>query len=273
LRDVLGRFLANIGNERDPAGQLQELERILLGSLPEQIERLRLALDPGRVDIDTLPPEIRERMLADDGHARVQVFPRDSLSDQEAMTCFVDAVREVSPTTTGVAANIVQFGRTTQSSFRQALLYALVAIALVLWLLQGRLDETFLVLAPVLLGLILTGAAMVVLGLSFNFANVVVLPLLLGVGVDSGIHLVYSARSVRADAATLLETTTARAVFYSAMTTIASFASMATSGHRGISSLAVVLVCAMVLTLAANLLFLPALLALRKRMRPASTNT
>jgi predicted RND superfamily exporter protein len=113
---------------------------------------------------------------------------------------------------------------------------------------------------------------MVALGLSFNFANVVVLPLLLGVGVDSGIHLVYSARSVRADEGMLLETTTARAVFYSALTTIASFASMAGSGHRGISSLAVVLVCAMVLTLAANLVFLPALLALRRRGGWGSTD-
>lgn len=263
LRDVLGRFLTDIAGMQDARPQLAELEKVLLGRLPDQLKRLRLALDPGPVGPETLPAEIRTRMLADDGHARVQVFPKENLAEQAALTRFVDEVRGIAPDATGVAVNIVEFGRTTVGSLRQAFLYALAAIALVLWLLQGRLDETCLVLAPVLLGGVLTGAAMVLLDVPFNFANVVVLPLLLGVGVDSGIHLVYRAREVGTDERLLLETTTARAVFYSAATTIASFASLATSGHRGISSLGIVLVCSMILTLAANLIFLPALLAWR----------
>lgn len=267
LRAVLGRFLNDVHDHRDAAGKLAELEKVLLGRLPDQIRRLRLALDPGPVTLETLPHEIRERMLADDGHARVQVFPEEDLGNQEALARFVDQIRKASPAATGVAVNLVEFARTTVRSLTQAFLYALIAIAVVLWLLQGRVDETLLVLAPVLLGGTLTGAAMGLFDIPFNFANVVVLPLLLGVGVDSGIHLVYRARSVGTDERVLLETTTARAVFYSAATTIASFASLTTSGHRGIGSLGLVLVCGMVLTVLANLVFLPALLAVRNRRR------
>lgn len=264
LRDILGRFLARISPESDPNRELKELEKILLGHFPEQVRRLKLGLAPLPVALETLPAEIRERMLAADGHARVQIFPRENLTDTAALTRFVDAVRGLAPDATGVAVNIVEFGRTTVTSLRQAFVYALVAVVLILWFLQGRFDETLFVLAPVLLGGALTGAAMVLLGLAFNFTNVVVLPLILGIGVDSGIHLVYRARSVGSDEDVLLETTTARAVFYSALTTIASFGSLAFSGHRGISSLGVVLVCSMILVLAANLVFLPSLLQLRK---------
>jgi hypothetical protein len=267
LRNYIGLFLRSIAGAQDPRPQLAELEKVLLGHLPQQLQRLRVALHTSEIDLETLPPEIRGRMLAADGHARVQIFPKENLSGEAALTRFVDAVRSVEPDATGVAVAIVDFGRTTVRSLREALLYALLAISLVLWILQGRLDDTLLVLTPVLLGGVLTGAAMVALGMPFNFANVIVLPLLLGMGVDSGIHLVYRDRTFGDAEASLLETTTARAVFYSAATTMASFASLATSGHRGISSLGIVLVCSMVLTLAANLVFLPALLALRRRRR------
>jgi predicted RND superfamily exporter protein len=117
----------------------------------------------------------------------------------------------------------------------------------------------------VLLAAALTAGSMVLLGIHFDFVNVVVLPLLLGIGVDSGIHLVHRAGEASADE--LLETTTARAVLFSALTTVASFGSLAFSGHRGISSMGKLLVSGMLLNLACNLVFLPALLALRKARR------
>jgi hopanoid biosynthesis associated RND transporter like protein HpnN len=265
LRDQLGRFLARVASEENAAAALADLERILLGSFPRQLERLRRALEPPRIRLEDLPAEISRRMLASDGHARVQVFPRDTLADSAQLTRFVDAVRSVQPEATGVAVNLVEFGRATTRSLRQALFTAFLAIAVLLWLLWRRLTEMTLVLAPVLLAAVLTGASMVLLDIPFNFTNVVVLPLLLGIGVDSGIHLVHRSRSV--GAGSLLETPTARAVFFSALTTIASFGSLALSGHRGVASLGTLLVCGMVITLACNLLVLPALIALRARWR------
>lgn len=264
LREELGGFLRRVEAASDPRPALAELERLLLGNFDQQFERLKLALAPSTITLDSLPGDLKSRMLARDGSARVQVFPNDHLGDTPSLETFVDAVREIEPTATGVAVNLVEFGRATVASLRQALLGALLGIGITVWLLFRRLGDTALVLVPVGLAAVLTGAAMVALGIPFNFANVVVLPLLLGVGVDSGIHLVHRAIS---DPERLLETITAQAVFYSALTTIASFASLAFSDHRGIASLGRLLVCGMIMTLLCNLVLLPGLIAFRATLR------
>jgi hopanoid biosynthesis associated RND transporter like protein HpnN len=262
LQEQLGRFLARVEKEPDPRPALADLEHILLGNFDAQMKRLRRALRPTEVRLDTLPRDLVQRMLADDGHARVQVFPSEELSDGAAMQRFVDAVRAVEPQATGVAVNLVEFGRATSRSFQQALLFAIIGIAVTVQTLFRRLSDTILVLAPTMLAALLTGGTMGALGMHFTFANIIVLPLLLGAGVDSGIHLVHRARS---DAQHLLEGTTAQAVFYSATTTTVSFASLAFAGHRGIAGLGTLLVIGMALTLTANLVILPAFIELRAR--------
>jgi hopanoid biosynthesis associated RND transporter like protein HpnN len=268
LRLQLDAFLRRVATLRDPRPALAELEGVLLGGFPAQIRRLQRALEPERVTLDSLPAELRERMLAPDGHARVQVFPKEDLSDTAALERFVDAVLRVEPDATGVAVNVLEFGRATVVSLQRALVLAFVAITILLAILLHRASDVVLVLAPLVVAGVLTGGAMVVLGVPFNFANVVVLPLLLGIGVDSGIHLVRTWSSDEdVSGAGLLGTTSARAVLFSAFTTMASFGSLALSPHRGIASLGIVLVIGMLITLAANLVFLPALLVLRERAR------
>jgi hypothetical protein len=264
----LNRFLRRVQTLPDPAPALAELERVLLGSFPEQVRRLQRALEPQHVTLESLPEEIRRRMLVADGHARVQVFPKEDLSDTRALEHFVDEVRAIEPEATGVAVNVLEFGRATVASLQRALVLALLAMTILLAILLHRTSDVVLVLAPLVVAGLLTGGAMVVLGISFNFANVVVLPLLLGIGVDSGIHLVRTwSGNAAVSGAGLLGTTSARAVLFSALTTIASFGSLALSAHRGIASLGMLLVIGMILMLGANLVFLPALLALRDRRR------
>jgi predicted RND superfamily exporter protein len=266
LRAELGRFLARLEAEGNPASALAGLERILLGGFERQVERLRRALEPPAITRADLPTELVRRMVAADGHARLQVFPTDDLDDGRQLGRFVDAVRVLAPEATGIAVNLVEFGRATTASLRQALVSAFIAIAILMLLFGSPIVDMVLVLIPVGLALTLTGACMTMLGITFNFANVVVLPLLLGIGVDSGIHLVHRSRLVRTGEASLLHTTTARAVFFSAITTIASFGSMASSGHWGIASMGILLVLGMIFTLAANLLVLPACIALRQQI-------
>jgi len=264
LRDELGRFLDRAQHEDDPVRALADLERLLLGNFREQLERLQQALEPPRVTLESLPPSLTKRMLAPDGSARIQIFPREDLSDTEQMYHFVDAVRTVDRQTTGVAVNLVELARATGRSLREALLTAFSAIALLLFLLWRRVVDMLLVLLPLCLALVSTGALMVLLGMPVNFVNVVVLPLLLGIGVDSGIHLVHRSHEMR-PGEVLLATTTARAVFFSAVTTIASFGSLAFSAHQGVASMGTLLVCGMILTLVSNLVVLPALIKLRLR--------
>jgi predicted RND superfamily exporter protein len=122
------------------------------------------------------------------------------------------------------------------------------------------LRDCLLVLTPLALAALLTVAATVVFSVPFNFANVIVLPLLFGLGVASGIHIVSRGRSAPRG---ILRTSTPRAVVFSALTTIASFGALALSGHRGTASMGLLLTIAITLTMASTLIVLPALLASR----------
>jgi len=196
------------------------------------------------------------------------VFPREDLSDHAALADFVDGVREVAPEVAGSAAEILASGRTVVRALRQALLAASAAIAFLLFVLWRSANDTSLVLIPLGLAATLTVAASVLLDIPFNFADVIVLPLLLGMGVDSGIHLVHRARVTWEHNGNLLGTSTARAVGYSALTTIASFGTMGFASHLGLATLGRLLTLGVMFTVFCNLIVLPALIVLRapKRM-------
>ena len=140
---------------------------------------------------------------------------------------------------------------------------AILSIGILLWVLWRRISDVLLVFAPLLLSSTLTCAAIVLIDQPFNFANVIVIPLLLGIGVDSGIHLVDRSKHMLASEGALLGTTTARAVFYSAITTSVSFGTLAFSSHRGMASLGIVLTIGMTFTILCNLVVLPALIEWR----------
>jgi hypothetical protein len=249
---------------------LGELRSVLLERFPGEINRFRRSLEVASVTLADLPAELVRLMRAPDGTLRIQAYPEDELQDFDTLKQFVSSVLEVDEYAAGIAINLVEFGEATARSFRQALLSAAIAISALLFLLWRSPADVGLVLAPLALGSILTCASMAVIGMSFNFANVLVLPLLFGIGVDSGIHLVHRARHL-ADSeggGSLVESATAGAVFYSAMTTTLSFGTLALSGHEGMRTLGVMLTIGMFWTVIANLIFLPALLVVAGVSRP-----
>jgi len=272
LRDRLGGFLARVERDEDPAAAVARLQEVLLATFPDQIQRLRRALAPEPLSLESLPPELSRRMQTPDGRSRVQVFPAENLRDEEALERFTEAVTALAPDAAGIPINLAAFVHATRSSFVQALTSAIVLITLLLAALWRRPSDIALVLAPLFLAGLLTAGTMVLLDIGFNFANVVVLPLLFGIGVDSGIHLVHRSRQ-GVDAVPggqgLMGTTTARAVFYSACTTMLSFGSLALSAHRGVASLGIVLSFGMLLTIVCNLVVLPALIEWRDERRDA----
>jgi hypothetical protein len=143
-------------------------------------------------------------------------------------------------------------------------------------LLLRRVWDVLLVMAPLALAALLAVAAARLAGLDFNLANIIVLPLLLGLGVDSGIHLVMRARDETKNAVggeddgkALLHTSTPRAVLFSALTTVGSFGALATSGHRGTASMGLFLTLAIGMTLICMLVVLPAMMALGEHARKA----
>jgi hopanoid biosynthesis associated RND transporter like protein HpnN len=262
LRPVLDRYLERLEGSPDPTREIEALQNSMLGTLPEQLRILDAALSAGHVTLEKLPDAIVERMITADGRVRVEIFPRDDLNDHAALAAFVDGVKAATPEVAGSASEILESGRSVVRALTEAMLAAFIAITLFLLILWRRIDDTALVLIPLLLASALTVAAAVLADIPFNFADVIVLPLLLGMGVDSGIHLVHRARAT-GSASHLLASSTARAVGYSALTTIASFGTMSFASHQGLATLGQLLTLGVGFTLLCNLIVLPALISLR----------
>jgi hypothetical protein len=260
LRTAVAELLARLSEPDDVSDALQRtLERDLLSALVAEIARLNQSLDAESFTVDDLPPEIMERWVAKDGQHRVDIFPKENIRDAQALREFVDTVLPIVPGGTDSPVVMVRSGDVVVTSFQQAVGSAVAFIAFVLMVVLRRVKDVVLVLAPLILASGFTVAAMVLLDISFNFANVITLPLLLGIGVDNGIHMVRRARdTLDVD---ILRTSTARAVIVSALTTILSFGNLAFSAHPGTASMGQVLALGLTFNLICTLIVLPALLS------------
>ncbi|TVQ29597.1 MAG: hypothetical protein EA356_16420 [Geminicoccaceae bacterium] len=241
---------------RADALALVELEAAIFRFWPQLLDDLALALEAAPVTVDDLPPALVQRFRAEDGRLRLEVTPALGIDGPAAMQRFVGPVQDVAPGATGSPVQIVRAGEVIRNAMLQATLLAFLGITLLLWAILRSWRELAFVLVPVLLAALLTVGAGVVLGLPFNFANVIVLPLLIGFGVDSAIHVVMRTR-VLAGAQALGGTSTPRAVLLSALTTIASFGTLALSAHAGTASMGKLLTLSVLATLVATLLVLP----------------
>ncbi len=265
LLAVLAPLLEKAATGEVGAATVATLEESLLGSLPAQLSMLERAVNVGPISIEKLPSGLLARMVSADGAALVRISPREDLNDNDALERFVTSVVGVVPEATGSARTIYENGRVAVDAFQQALVAAVVVIAILLLVIWRTFGETLLVMAPLALASVMTTAIAVLTGIPFNYADIIVLPLLLGIGVDSGIHLVHRARSTHEQGDHLLETSTAYAVLFSSLTTISSFGSLALASHRGMASLGQLLAVGVGVAVLCNLLFLPAFIELRSR--------
>ena len=257
---------ALISEGASESGVLKELETRLMALLPGRLRALNDSLNAGPVALDDLPDSLRRRQMAADGRVSIEVYPKENLHQRQALRRFVGAVRAVAPHATGSPVVILEAGNTVVGAFRDAAVLAFVAIAVLLAVLLRRPGDVALVFAPLVLAALLTVAASVLLGLPFNFANVIVLPLLFGLGVANGIHLVLRRRD-EGGVTEVMASSTPRAVVFSTLTTIGSFSSIALSSHPGTASMGKLLTIAIALTLACTLIVLPALMALSEEKR------
>jgi len=239
---------------------LNRLEDSLLGTLPKGLETLRVSLSATDVTLDDLPETLTGNWVAKDGRYRVEVFPREDLNDNKALDRFVSSVQKVAPDAIGIPVIILEAGKAVIQAFQEALVLSLAAISLLLLLVMRRKLDALLVLLPLVLAWTLTGASTVLFDIPFNFANVIALPLILGIGVDNGIHMVHRMRTAMPEDGNILKTSTARAVLFSTLTTICSFGNLALSPHRGMASMGMLLSLGIGFTLICTLVILPALL-------------
>lgn len=264
LHENVKRFVSFLEDPVKGQTALASLEGGLLSNLPSLFQRLETSLQAKAFSGSDLPRQLMDQYISADGRYRIQVFPSENIQDVAALKRFVLAVRALAPDATDAPVSIYESGRAVVSSFKEATLYALVAVTLLLLIELRSLYITGLILAPLILALFLTGAASVLLGIPLNFANVIVVPLLLGVGVHSGIIFVLRHLNEPPPDGNMLKTSTARAVLLSSLTLIISTGSLSFSDHRGIASMGMLLTICLSFLIVSTLILLPALLELLK---------
>jgi predicted RND superfamily exporter protein len=215
-----------------------------------------------------LPPALSERWLTRDERELIEITPAEDVSDNAAARRFIGAVHGVVPRATGLPVVYQEASATVVGAFERALAYAFAMVSLIIWLVLRRTGDTLLVLVPIALASIATAALTVLVDMPFNYANIIALPLLVGIGVDNGIHVVHRMRTDGTQR--LFDTSTMRAVLASALTTVASFGNLAFSAHAGTASMGVLLALGLVASMAATLIVLPAWLAWTSRARGAT---
>jgi uncharacterized protein len=237
---------------------LMGMNAALTRFLPSQLDQLRLSLSAEPVTLATIPGDFARDWVLPDGKARVQVNPKPDYHSPAGLRHFVAEVKTVAPDAGGSAVTIQATSDTITGAFESAAGYAVIAIAVILGALLRRVLDVVLVLTPLLLSALLTLLVAVWLPLPLNFANIIALPLLLGVGVSFNIYFVMN---WRAGSGHPLGSATARAVLFSALTTGTAFGSLWLSAHPGTASMGELLLISLACTLLATLVFIPALLA------------
>jgi predicted RND superfamily exporter protein len=255
------RFVESSQGSRDD--RLAELDAAIFGDLREQLQSLELSLLAERFGRSDLPRELAERWFSEDNKQLIEIAPAENISENIAASRFVDAVRSVLPNATGYPVVYREAASTVVISFQMALVFAVILVTAVLLFFLRRLLDCALVLVPILCAAIVTAGMTVWLSMPFNFANIIALPLLIGVGVDNAIHMVHRMRTEAVSLAAPMATSTSVAVFASGLTTIASFGNLGFSTHRGMATMGALLTLGMVTTMLATLVFLPALMRLR----------
>ena len=232
-------------------------QAIFIAPLQVVLDQLRNALQAQPVNLKTLPSDLVSSWKTKDGLMRVEALPRGDPNDNENLRNFAGAVLVAEPTAIGGPVSILKSGDTVVKAFIHAGIYALLVIGVLLWITLRRITDVLLTLVPLLVAGAVTLEICVLIGLPLNFANIVAMPLLLGVGVAFKIYYVTAWRSGRTN---LLQSSLTRAIFFSALTTATAFGSLWLSSHPGTSSMGKLLALSLVTTLAAVLLFQPALM-------------
>jgi uncharacterized protein len=235
----------------------QRAEQAFVPPLNVALDDLRSALRAQRVTLETLPEDLRRDWVTADGRARVELRPKGDADDNEVLEQFAEAVLKIEPAAAGAPVVLLEAGHTIVRAFFEAGFWALLSITILLWITLRRFGDVLLTLLPLLLAGVITLEICVLIGMPLNFANIIALPLLLGIGVAFKIYYIMA---WRAGGTNLLQSPLTRAVFFSALTGATAFGSLWLSNHPGTSSMGKLLALSLICTMMAAVLFQPALM-------------
>jgi predicted RND superfamily exporter protein len=239
--------------------------------LVADLRALRNVSTPAEIGVEELPASLRERYVGRNGNWLLRVFGKDCLWEFEPLQRFVDEVKSVDPQAAGKPFSTLEGLLGMQQGFLRAALYALFAVILVLFADFRDWRHTAVALLPLAIGVLMTLGIMGILGLALNPANMIAFPLILGVGVDNGVHVLHDYLARPRDGRPYrLGLSTGRGILVAALTTILGFGSLMISQHRGLVGLGLLLTLGVGCCMLAALVFLPAVLRILSQRRERS---
>jgi hypothetical protein len=252
------------------AARLTAYQRALFADLRDTFEALRHQDNRERLRVEDLPSALRDRFVGVTGKHLLQVYPRKNIWERENQKVFIRELRREldprntnSPIITGTPVQLFEYTSLLKRSYEEAAVYSLIAIALLVFIHFRGVGSVVLALLPVAVGSVWLGGVMGYFDIPFNPANIMTLPLMIGIGVTNGIHILN--RFAEEHTPSILAKSTGKAVLVSGLTTIAGFGSLVLAKHRGIESLGYVMSAGVAACMIAGLTFLPALLTLLQR--------
>jgi hopanoid biosynthesis associated RND transporter like protein HpnN len=256
--DAARRLAADLSTlAQADAGARERAAVAFVQPLRTALGQLRALLQAQAVSRETLPADIADQWLTPSGQARVDIAPKGDANNNQVLQKFAAAVEAVAPDATEGPISILQARRTVVIAFLEAGACALISIAILLWITLRRIRDVLLTLVPLLLAGVVTLEICVLVDLPLNFANIIALPLLLGVGVAFKIYYIMAWREGQTN---LLQSVLTRAVIFSALTTATAFGSLWFSSHPGTSSMGKLLAISLLTTMMAAAVFQPVLM-------------
>ena len=256
--DAARRLAASVTKLADaPPDRRAAADAAFIVPLRVALTGLRTFMQAESVTQQNLPKSLKDQWIAADGRERIQATPKGDPNDNETLRHFASAIQSQFPEAVGTPISILESGKTIVRAFIHAGIFAFVSIAILLWIVLRRFGDVLLTLVPLLLAGLITLEVCVLIGMPLNFANIISLPLLLGVGVAFKIYYIMAWRGGQSN---LLQSSLTRAVIWSALTTATAFGSLWLSSHPGTSSMGKLLALSLVSTMCAAVLFQPALM-------------
>ncbi len=261
FKQELQDMLVELDTRQQPSRRMfiEKIQTTLLGTLPSVMNELFAGLNAREVSLADLPTDIKDRWLSKEGLYRIQIFPEKDLNDLGNLQQFITDVQSVAPQTTDLPIIYWESMKEVVGAFKKAITIALITIALLLFGIRRNLTDTLLVMTPLILAGLFTMASTVLTNTPINYANIIALPLLLGLGVDNGIHMVEKLHHSLSEEQNIYQSSTARAMFYGALTTASSFAGLAFSPHQGIASMGLIITIGIFWIMTCTFIVLPAL--------------
>ncbi len=260
---TLDGFFKSLEKEKDrnAAGMLREFQGGMFAELPEKLTMMKQSLEAAPVSESDVPQELRRRFVGKSGKLLLQVAPKKEIFEHEPLKEFVGQVKSVVPNATGEPVMVYESLTVLRDAYLKAFIYAFFGIAVILLINFKSIRFALLGTLPLAAGLLLMVGGMGLCGVSFNSANIIVLPLILGVGIDSAIYIINRYRQGAESPAQVVTSSAGVGVFLNALTILFSFGALMVAHHQGVFSIGAVMSLGMVASVAVFLAFLPALLA------------